>query len=130
MSCVPALVDDAKKIAAAADAVVLVMGSDQSVERESKDRVNITLPGQQSLLITEVASVSKGPVILVIMSGGGMDVQFAVDNPKVTSIVWIGFPGEDGGGALADIIFGYYNPSKFPLSTVNFTKSRSNFFFL
>ncbi|XP_009762535.1 beta-xylosidase/alpha-L-arabinofuranosidase 2-like [Nicotiana sylvestris] len=111
VSCDPALADDAKKIAAAADAVVLVMGSDQSVERESKDRVNITLPGQQSLLITEVASVSKGPVILVIMSGGGMDVQFAVDNPKVTSIVWIGFPGEDGGGALADIIFGYYNPS-------------------
>ncbi|XP_049352080.1 beta-xylosidase/alpha-L-arabinofuranosidase 2-like [Solanum verrucosum] len=111
IACATAQVDNAKKVAAAADAVVLVMGSDQTIERESKDRFNITLPGQQSLLVTEVASVSKGPVILVIMSGGGMDVKFAVDNPKVTSILWVGFPGEAGGAALADVVFGYYNPS-------------------
>ncbi|KAL2231457.1 beta-xylosidase/alpha-L-arabinofuranosidase 2 [Sesamum indicum] len=111
VSCGSAQVDAAKKIAAAADAVVLVMGSDQSIERESLDRVDITLPGQQQLLVTEVAKVSKGPVILVIMSGGGMDVQFAKDDPKVTSILWVGFPGEAGGAAIADVIFGYYNPS-------------------
>ncbi|KAF3657276.1 Beta-D-xylosidase 4 [Capsicum annuum] len=111
IACATPQVDAAKKAAAAADAVVLVMGSDQTIERESHDRVDITLPGQQSHLVTEVASVSKGPVILVIMSGGGMDVQFAVDNPKITSILWVGFPGEAGGAALADIVFGYYNPS-------------------
>ncbi|KAL0375973.1 UNVERIFIED_CONTAM: Beta-xylosidase/alpha-L-arabinofuranosidase 1 [Sesamum calycinum] len=112
VSCGSAQVDAAKKIAAAADAVVLVMGSDQSIERESLDRVDITLPGQQQLLVTEVAKVSKGPVILVIMSGGGMDVQFAKDDPKVTSILWVGYPGEAGGAAIADVIFGYYNPNK------------------
>lgn len=112
MSCATAQVDAAKKVAASADAVVLVMGSDQSIERESLDRVNITLPGQQQLLVSEVASVSKGPVILVIMSGGGMDVQFAKDDPKITSILWVGFPGEAGGAAIADVIFGAYNPSK------------------
>lgn len=111
-SCGTAQVDAAKKIAAAADAVVLVMGSDQSIERESQDRVDITLPGQQQLLVSEVANVSKGPVILVIMSGGGMDVQFAKDDPKITSILWVGFPGEAGGAAIADVIFGSYNPSK------------------
>ncbi|KAJ0613027.1 putative xylan 1,4-beta-xylosidase [Helianthus annuus] len=101
VTCSTAQVDEAKKVAAAADAVVLVMGSDLSIEAESRDRIDITLPGQQNLLITEVASVSKGPVILVIMSGGGMDIQFAKVNPKITSILWVGFPGEAGGAALA-----------------------------
>ncbi|KAK4476879.1 hypothetical protein RD792_016043 [Penstemon davidsonii] len=111
VSCGTANVDEAKRIAATADAVVLVVGSDQSIETESKDRVDITLPGQQQILISEVANVSKGPVILVIMSGGGMDVQFAKDDPKISSILWVGFPGEAGGAAIADVIFGHYNPS-------------------
>lgn len=114
--------DAAKKVAAAADAVVMIMGSDQSIERESLDRVDITLPGQQQLLISQVASVSKGPVILVIMSGGGMDVQFAKDDPKITSILWVGFPGEAGGAAIADVILGYFNPSK-PSLTFNSIKN-------
>ncbi|CAI9765354.1 unnamed protein product [Fraxinus pennsylvanica] len=109
--CTTAQVDEANKVAAAADAVVLIMGSDQSIEAESKDRLDITLPGQQSILVTAVANVSKGPVILVIMSGGGMDIQFAKDDPKITSILWVGFPGEAGGAAIADVIFGFYNPS-------------------
>lgn len=112
VGCASAQLDEAKKVASAADAVVLVMGSDQSIEAESRDRIDLTLPGQQSLLISQVAEVSKGPVILVIMSGGGMDIQFAKDDPKITSILWVGFPGEAGGAALADIIFGQYNPSK------------------
>lgn len=40
-----------------------------------------------------------------------MDVQFAKDDPSVTSILWVGFPGEAGGAALADVIFGLHNPS-------------------
>lgn len=114
--CASAMIDDAKKIASKSDAVVLIMGSNQSVESESLDRINITLPGQQSLLVTEVASVAKGPVILVLISGGGWEVQFAKDNPKITSIVWGGFPGEAGGAALADVLFGLYNPSKYSIS--------------
>ncbi|MBA0872786.1 hypothetical protein Goshw_020787, partial [Gossypium schwendimanii] len=66
---------------------------------------------QQPLLIKEVAKVAKGPVILVIMSGGGFDISFAKHNDKVTSILWVGYPGEAGGAAIADVIFGYYNPS-------------------
>ncbi|KAK3010752.1 hypothetical protein RJ639_011305 [Escallonia herrerae] len=111
VACATAQVDAAKQIAATADATVLIMGADLSIEAESRDRIDITLPGQQTLLITAVANVSKGPVILVIMSGGGMDVQFAKDNPKITSILWVGYPGEAGGAAIADVIFGYSNPS-------------------
>ncbi|KAL9388037.1 hypothetical protein Peur_021161 [Populus x canadensis] len=111
VACSTAQVDDAKKLAAAADATVLVMGADLSIEAESRDRVDVLLPGQQQLLITAVANVSCGPVILVIMSGGGMDVSFARTNDKITSILWVGYPGQAGGAAIADIIFGYYNPS-------------------
>lgn len=62
--------------------------------------------------MSEVANASRGPVILVIMSGGGMDVSFAKANDKITSILWVGYPGEAGGAAIADVIFGFYNPSK------------------
>ncbi|KAL1831789.1 beta-xylosidase/alpha-L-arabinofuranosidase 2 [Daucus carota subsp. sativus] len=111
VACATAQVDAATKIASTADATVLIVGDDQSIETESRDRIDITLPGQQTLLIQQVAKASKGPVILVIMSGGGMDVQFAKDDPKITSILWVGFPGEAGGAAIADVIFGFFNPS-------------------
>ncbi|CAL0324534.1 unnamed protein product [Lupinus luteus] len=109
--CTNAVIDDAKSVAASADATVIIVGASQAIEAESLDRVNLFLPGQQEHLVTEVASVSKGPVILVIMSGGGMDVTFAKTNNKITSILWVGYPGEAGGAAIADVIFGFHNPS-------------------
>ncbi|XXG39002.1 hypothetical protein AAC387_Pa01g0076 [Persea americana] len=103
--------DGAKKSASQADATVLIMGADQSVEAESRDRLDIHLPGQQELLITAVTNASKGPVILVIMSGGPMDISFAKGNDLIPGILWVGYPGQAGGAAIADIIFGRYNPS-------------------
>ncbi|OIV91566.1 hypothetical protein TanjilG_08978 [Lupinus angustifolius] len=111
VQCANAQVDDATQIAASAEATVIIVGASLAIEAESLDRVNILLPGQQQLLVSEVASVSKGPVILVIMSGGGMDVSFAKTNDKITSILWVGYPGEAGGAAIADVIFGFHNPS-------------------
>ena len=112
MQCGTAQVDNAKKAAASADATVLVMGADQSIEAEGRDRLDLLLPGQQQLLITEVAKVAKGHVILIIMSGGGFDISFAKNDPKITSILWVGYPGQAGGAAIADVCFGRYNPSK------------------
>ncbi|KAK1302487.1 hypothetical protein QJS10_CPB12g01310 [Acorus calamus] len=89
--------DPAKAAASQADATILIMGADQSIEAESRDRFDLRLPGLQELLITEVANVSKGPVILVIMSGGGMDVSFAKESDLISSILWVGYPGEAGG---------------------------------
>ncbi|XP_020221134.1 beta-xylosidase/alpha-L-arabinofuranosidase 1-like, partial [Cajanus cajan] len=111
VQCANAQLDDATKIAESADATVIVVGASLAIEAESLDRINILLPGQQQLLVSEVANVSKGPVILVIMSGGGMDVSFAKNNDKISSILWVGYPGEAGGAAIADVIFGFYNPS-------------------
>ncbi|XP_050126551.1 beta-xylosidase/alpha-L-arabinofuranosidase 2-like [Malus sylvestris] len=110
VACGTAQVDDATKIAASADATILVVGADQSIEAESRDRIDLYLPGQQTLLVTEVAKASQGPVILVIMSGGGFDITFAKNNTKITSILWVGYPGEAGGAAVADVVFGHYNP--------------------
>ncbi|KAG2300685.1 hypothetical protein Bca52824_037157 [Brassica carinata] len=111
VACTEADIDSATSLAASADAVVLVMGTDLSIEREDHDRVDLLLPGKQQQLVTEVAKVAKGPVVLVIMSGGGLDITFAKNDQKIASIMWVGFPGQAGGLAIADIIFGRYNPS-------------------
>ncbi|KAL5213764.1 hypothetical protein ABZP36_002916 [Zizania latifolia] len=101
----------ATQAAASADVTVLVVGADQSIERESLDRTSLLLPGQQPQLVSAVANASMGPVILVIMSGGPFDISFAKSSDKISAILWVGYPGEAGGAALADILFGYHNPS-------------------
>jgi xylan 1,4-beta-xylosidase len=105
-------VDDATKAAASADVTVLVVGADQSVERESLDRTSLLLPGQQPTLVSAVANASRGPCILVIMSGGPFDISFAKDSDKISAILWVGYPGEAGGAAIADVLFGFHNPGE------------------
>ncbi|KAG9451584.1 hypothetical protein H6P81_011549 [Aristolochia fimbriata] len=103
-------IDKAVEIATAADYVVLIMGLDQTEEAEGHDRLDLVLPGQQRTLITRVAKSAKKPVILVLLSGGPVDIAFAKRDPKIGSILWAGYPGEAGGLALADVIFGSHNP--------------------
>lgn len=93
-----------------ADATVLVMGLDQSIEAEFKDRVGLLLPGHQQELVSRVATASRGPVVLVLMSGGPLDVSFAKNDPRVSAILWVGYPGQAGGTAIADVLFGRTNP--------------------
>ncbi|KAK6118931.1 hypothetical protein DH2020_047327 [Rehmannia glutinosa] len=117
VNCTFAAIGDAVKIAKQADRVVLVMGLDQSQETEDHDRVDLTLPGQQESLIRAVATASKKPVVLVLVCGGPVDVSFAKDDPKIGSILWAGYPGEAGGIAIAEIIFGEHNPGgKLPVT--------------
>jgi len=111
VACVDADIGSAVDLAASADAVVLVVGADQSIEREGHDRVDLYLPGKQQELVTRVAMAARGPVVLVIMSGGGFDITFAKNDKKITSIMWVGYPAEAGGLAIADVIFGRHNPS-------------------
>jgi beta-D-xylosidase 4 len=93
-----------------ADATIILAGIDLSIEAESLDRDDLLLPGYQTQLINQVASVSNGPVVLVLMSAGGVDISFAKSNGDIKSILWVGYPGEEGGNAIADVIFGKYNP--------------------
>lgn len=81
-----------------------------SQESEDHDRNSLLLPGKQMALVSSVAAASKKPVILVLTGGGPLDVSFAEEDPRIASIIWIGYPGEAGGKALAQVIFGDYNP--------------------
>ncbi|GAB2232025.1 hypothetical protein Droror1_Dr00011046 [Drosera rotundifolia] len=102
--------DEAITIAKKADYVIVVAGLDLTQETEDLDRVTLLLPGKQMELVSSIAAVSKRPVVLVLTGGGPLDVSFAKEDPKIASILWVGYPGEAGGKALAEIIFGDYNP--------------------
>ncbi|KAF2305394.1 hypothetical protein GH714_004903 [Hevea brasiliensis] len=105
------LIFPAMKAAKSADATIIVAGIDLSIEAESLDREDLLLPGYQTQFINQVANISKGPVILVIMSAGGVDISFAKSNiSNIKAILWAGYPGEEGGLAIADVVFGKYNP--------------------
>ncbi|KAE8717786.1 Beta-D-xylosidase 4 [Hibiscus syriacus] len=100
-----------------ADATVLVMGLDQSIEAEFRDRKGLLLPGLQQELVFRVARASRGPTVLVLMSGGPIDVTFAKNDPRISAIIWAGYPGQAGGTAIADVLFGTTNPGgKLPMT--------------
>ncbi|EYU26836.1 hypothetical protein MIMGU_mgv1a024762mg, partial [Erythranthe guttata] len=107
----------AVKIAKSADYVVLVMGLNQEEESEDRDREELVLPGEQQSFITSVSEAAKKPVVLLLLCGGPLDISFAKNNPKIGSILWAGYPGEAGGKAIAEIIFGDHNPGgRLPLT--------------
>lgn len=95
-----------------ADATVIVAGLNLDIEREDHDRTDLELPGYQNQLIRQVADASKGPVVLVIFSAGGVNVTEFDVSDKISAIVWAGYPGELGGDALADVLYGSYNPGR------------------
>ncbi|KAK8479106.1 hypothetical protein V6N13_054129 [Hibiscus sabdariffa] len=110
VNCSTAFTSQAMSVASRADRVVLVMGLDQTQEREKFDRVDLILPLKQQDLISTIARAAKNPVILVLLSGGPVDISFAKNDQHIGSILWAGYPGEAGGRALAEIIFGDHNP--------------------
>ncbi|XP_076958993.1 putative beta-D-xylosidase 7 [Bidens hawaiensis] len=117
VNCTSANINEAVEVAKKADYVVLFMGLDQGQEREDFDRVDLVLPGQQRALITAVAKAAKRPVVLVMICGGPVDISFAKRDPKIGGILWGGYPGEAGGIALAQTIFGDNNPGgKLPMT--------------
>jgi beta-glucosidase len=98
---------EAKRLASAADVVVVAAGFDGDLESEASDRT-FTLPPGQDELIKEVASVNKNTVV-VLTSGGGVDMSGWLDRVPVLIQAW--YPGQEGGTALAQVLFGEVNPS-------------------
>ncbi|KAF0895901.1 hypothetical protein E2562_017547 [Oryza meyeriana var. granulata] len=109
-ACDVAATDQATSLAKSSDYVFLVMGLSQKQEQEGLDRTSLLLPGKQQSLITAVAGAAKRPVILVLLTGGPVDVTFAQTNPKIGAILWAGYPGQAGGQAIAQVLFGDHNP--------------------
>jgi beta-D-xylosidase 4 len=107
------LIQSAATAASEADAVVLFVGLSQAQESEGRDRESLLLPGmQQELISTVVDAVSGQPIVVVILSGGPVDVSFMKEDDRVGSILWAGYPGQAGGQAIAEVIFGDVNPGK------------------
>ena len=105
--------DAMKQLAAKADAVVLCMGFDPSSEGEAFDRT-FRLPSGQDAFIEQLAAVNKNTIV-VLTGGGNVDMARWID--KVPGLLHAWYPGQEGGTALAQILFGEYSPSgKLPAS--------------
>ncbi|KAL6851911.1 hypothetical protein ACP4OV_020096 [Aristida adscensionis] len=105
------------KISHRANMSIYIGGINLHLEREGNDREDLLLPKNQTEEILRVAAASPNPIVLVLMSGGGIDVSFAHNHPKIGAILWAGYPGSEGGTAIADVIFGRYNPGgRLPLT--------------
>jgi beta-glucosidase len=97
----------AKKLAQSADAVVLCMGFDANSESEGGDRT-FRLPSGQDAYIQEVAGVNKN-VVVVLNAGGNVDMSRWLD--QVSSVLHAWYPGQEGGTALGQLLFGDFSPS-------------------
>jgi len=97
--------DEAKAIAAKADAVVIAAGYDPHTEGEGFDR-SFELPGGQNELIHEIAS-RNAHTIVTVDAGGGFDMPWV---SSVPALLHLWYPGEEGAPALAEILFGKASP--------------------
>ncbi len=104
---------DAKSLAARADAVIVALGFDTASEGESGDRTFRLPPGQDEL-INQIAAVNK-KTIVVMTSGGGVDMSAWIDTVPALLQAW--YSGQEGGAAVAQLLFGEFNPSgRLPIS--------------
>ena len=105
------LIDDAVAVADDADLVVMIVGIDSNtIERESEDRVEIGLPGQQNVLIASILALNK-PTAVVMLHGGPLAIDFLAsysknDNLAVMSVF---YPSTYGSATIAEAIFGDFN---------------------
>ena len=110
--------DEALAAARAADVVVFVGGLTAEVEGEEMrvsypgfaggDRTDIELPAIQKKMLEALHATGK-PVVLVLTTGSAIGLRWAQDNLKAIVVAW--YPGQRGGDALADVLFGDYNPA-------------------
>ena len=99
---------DAVALAKTADVVILALGIDDGQEREGLDRTITTFPGQQTDLLSQIIALNNPNTVLVSFSGGAMSIGDGAKLPAVVSAI---YGGEAGSTALADVLFGRYNPS-------------------
>ncbi len=90
--------------------VIFIGGIDQGIEREGHDRTSIELPQIQLALIRRLEKVVRSPLHVVMMNGGGVDLTYVRDSNECGSLIWMGYAGQSGGLALANVMFGQYNP--------------------
>ncbi|EDV1005032.1 beta-glucosidase BglX [Salmonella enterica subsp. enterica] len=109
-----AMIDEAVQAAKQADVVIAVVGESQGMAHEASSRTNITIPQSQRDLITALKATGK-PLVLVLMNG--RPLALVKEDQQADTILETWFAGTEGGNAIADVLFGDYNPSgKLPIS--------------
>ncbi len=105
---------DAGKAARECDAVVAVLGIDKSIEREGQDRYTLDLPADQREFIQELYRINPRTVV-VLVAGSSLALNWIDAHVPAVLDAW--YPGEQGGTAVAEALFGDYNPGgRLPLT--------------
>jgi len=108
------MIDEAVKTAQQADVVVAVVGESRGMSHESSSRTNLDIPASQRALITALKATGK-PLVLVLMNGRPLSID--VQQQQADAVLETWFSGTEGGNAIADVLFGDYNPSgKLPIT--------------
>lgn len=94
----------------ASDVIVYIGGINNGVEEEGMDRVSLAWTGAQLDVISQLASLGK-PMVVVQMGGGQIDSSPIANNPNISALLWGGYPGQDGGVAIIDILTGKKAPA-------------------
>jgi beta-D-xylosidase 4 len=97
-------------VAAKADIIIYVGGIDNSVESEGMDRHAVAWTGAQLDVIGQLAQYGK-PMAVVQMGGGQIDSSPIKHNANISALLWAGYPGQDGGTAIFDILTGRAAPA-------------------
>lgn len=102
------MIKEAVDVARRSDVVVAVVGESQGMSGEASSRADITLPGRQLDLLKALKATGK-PLIVVLMSGRPLALKWENENADAILETW--FAGTEAGNAIADVLFGDYNPS-------------------
>ena len=105
---------EAGKAVRECEQVVAVLGINKTIEREGQDRYDIHLPADQMEFIQEIYKVNPN-ITVVLVAGSSLAITWMED--KIPAIVNAWYPGEQGGKAVAEVLFGRYNPAgRLPLT--------------
>jgi beta-glucosidase len=103
-----AMLLEAKTLAAASDLVVLVIGEASEMTGESASRTDLTLPESQVLLLRELKKIGKKIVTVVL---AGRPIIMSEIDALSDAVLFTGHPGTEAGNAIAEVLYGNYNPS-------------------
>jgi len=108
------LYGEAGKAVRECETVIAVMGINKSIEREGQDRYDIQLPADQREFLQEIYNVNSN-MIVILVAGSSLAINWMDEH--VPAIVNAWYPGEQGGTAVAEVLFGDYNPAgRLPLT--------------
>lgn len=114
--------NDALAAAEASDTTIMFLGGSakgatdgtvhlDTTEKEGLDRTTLSLPGLQEDLLRAIAARTNTTIILVVVAGGPIALDWAAASPRVSAILHAWYPGQRGGAAIADVLFGLHSPA-------------------